>query len=129
MPTVGPILLLSETVDSRFNTREKHMLKDSVQPYNKPIIDLACSVCTLKYQTFVFLHGPRSFVARYMHILTQVMMGKKINYNIFSYTLLKRLRLHYSVAVQKAPVQYRMYNFQKLEETTSLRCKDFSENI
>jgi hypothetical protein len=31
---------------SRFNSREKHMLTDSVQPYNKPIIDLACSVCT-----------------------------------------------------------------------------------
>ena len=27
---------------------------DSVQPYNKPIIDLACSVCTVKYQTSVF---------------------------------------------------------------------------
>ena len=44
------ILLPSETDDSR----EKHMLTDSVQPYNKPIIDLACSVCTVKYQTFVF---------------------------------------------------------------------------
>jgi hypothetical protein len=44
--------------------RAKHMLTDSVQPYNKPIIDLACSVCTVKYQTSVFLHGPRSFVAR-----------------------------------------------------------------
>jgi hypothetical protein len=31
-----------------------HMLTDSVQPYNKPIIDLACSVCTVKYQTSVF---------------------------------------------------------------------------
>ena len=50
------ILLPSETDDSRFNSREKHMLTDSVQPYNKPIIDLACSLC--------FLHGPRSFVAR-----------------------------------------------------------------
>jgi hypothetical protein len=58
------ILLLSETVDSRFNSHEKDKLKDSVQPYNKPIIDLACSVCNVKYQTFVFLHGPRSFVAR-----------------------------------------------------------------
>jgi hypothetical protein len=29
-------------------------LIDSVQPYNKPIIDLACSVCTVKYQTSVF---------------------------------------------------------------------------
>jgi hypothetical protein len=61
MPT---ILLPSETDDRRFNSREKHMLTDSVQPYNKPIIDLACSVCTVKYQTSVFLHGARSFVAR-----------------------------------------------------------------
>jgi hypothetical protein len=45
------ILLPSETDDSRFNSCEKHMLTDSVQPYNKPIIDLACSVCTVKYQT------------------------------------------------------------------------------
>ena len=45
------ILLPSETDDSRFNSREKHMLTDSVQPYNKPIFDLACSVCTVKYQT------------------------------------------------------------------------------
>jgi hypothetical protein len=42
------------TDDSRFNSCEKHMLTDSVQPYNKPIIDLACSVCTVKYQTSVF---------------------------------------------------------------------------
>ena len=48
------ILLPSETDDSRFNSREKHMLTDSVQPYNKPIINLACSVCTGKYQTSVF---------------------------------------------------------------------------
>jgi hypothetical protein len=48
------ILLPSETDNSRFNSREKHMLTDSVQPYNKPIIDLACSVCTVKYQTSVF---------------------------------------------------------------------------
>ncbi len=41
------------------------MLIDSVQPYNKPIIDLACSVCTVKYQTSVFcMDLPRSFVAR-----------------------------------------------------------------
>ena len=33
------ILLPSEIDDSRFNSREKHMLTDSVQPYNKPIID------------------------------------------------------------------------------------------
>jgi hypothetical protein len=46
---------MSETDDSRFNLCEKHMLTDSVQPYNKPIIDLACSVCTVKYQTSVFL--------------------------------------------------------------------------
>jgi hypothetical protein len=48
------ILLPSETDDSRFNTREKRMLTDSVKPYNKPIIDLACSVCTVKYQTSFF---------------------------------------------------------------------------
>jgi hypothetical protein len=36
------ILLPSETDDSRFNSREKHMLTDSVQPCNKPIVDLAC---------------------------------------------------------------------------------------
>ena len=40
---------------ARFNqSRENHKLTDSVQPYNKPIIDLACSVCTVKYQTSVF---------------------------------------------------------------------------
>jgi hypothetical protein len=58
------ILLPSETDDSRFNSREKHMLTDSVQPYNKPIIGLACSVCTVKYQTSCFFHGSRSFVAQ-----------------------------------------------------------------
>ncbi len=53
MPTVY-CYPCSETDDSRFNLREKHMLTDSVQPYNKLIIDLACSVCTLRYQTSVF---------------------------------------------------------------------------
>jgi hypothetical protein len=48
------LLLPIETDDSRFNSREKHMLTDSVQPYNKPIIDLACSVRTVQYQTSVF---------------------------------------------------------------------------
>jgi hypothetical protein len=48
------ISLPSETDDSRFNSREKHMLEGSVPPYNKPIIDLACSVCAVKYQTSVF---------------------------------------------------------------------------
>ncbi len=38
------ILLPSETDNSRFNPREKHMLTDSVQLYNKPIIDLASLV-------------------------------------------------------------------------------------
>jgi hypothetical protein len=57
------LLVPCETHDSRFNSREKHML--TVQLYNKPIIDLACSVCTVEYQTSVFcMHGPRSFVAR-----------------------------------------------------------------
>jgi hypothetical protein len=49
------ILLPSETDDSRFNSRRFN--SHSVQPYNvynKPIIDLACSVCTVKYQTSVF---------------------------------------------------------------------------
>ena len=61
------ILLPSETDCSRFNSREKHMLTDSVQPYNKPIIDLACLVCTVKYQTSVFLHTkkPRSDISQY----------------------------------------------------------------
>ena len=57
------ILLPSETDDSRFNSREKHMLTDSVHPYNKLIIDLACLVCCEK-SYLCFLHGPRSFVAR-----------------------------------------------------------------
>jgi hypothetical protein len=48
------ILLPSETDDIRFNSREKRVLTDSVQPYNKPIIDFACSVCTVKYLTSVF---------------------------------------------------------------------------
>ncbi len=48
------ILLPSETDDSRFNSREKHMLTDLVQPYNKTILDLACSVSTVKYQSSVF---------------------------------------------------------------------------
>jgi hypothetical protein len=43
------ILLPSETDNNRFNSCEKHMLTDSVQPYNTPIIDLTCSVCTVKY--------------------------------------------------------------------------------
>ncbi len=37
------------------------MLTDSVQPYNKLIIDLACSVCTVKSQTSVFY--PRSDIS------------------------------------------------------------------
>jgi hypothetical protein len=44
------ILLPSETDDSRFNSREKHMLTDSYQTD----FALACSVCTVKYQTSVF---------------------------------------------------------------------------
>jgi hypothetical protein len=67
MPTVS---IPSENDDSRFNSREKHML--TVQPYTKPIIDLACSVCTVKYQTTVFCMdlapsslGPRSDISQY----------------------------------------------------------------
>ena len=64
------ILLPSETDDSRFNSHEKHMLTDSVQPYNKPIIDLACSVCTVKYQTSLLRRSvhtkkPRSDILQY----------------------------------------------------------------
>jgi hypothetical protein len=51
---MSTVLLPTETDDSRFNSGEKHMLKDLIQPYNKRIIDLACSVCTVKYQTSVF---------------------------------------------------------------------------
>ncbi len=43
------ILLPSETDDSQFNLHEKH-----IQPFSKWIIDLACSVCSVKYQTSVF---------------------------------------------------------------------------
>ena len=51
-------------------SREKHMLTDSVQPYNKPIIDLACSVCNVKYQTSllhrsVHTKKPRSHISQY----------------------------------------------------------------
>jgi hypothetical protein len=59
------ILLPSETDDSWFNSRQKHMLTDSVQPYNKPIIDLACSVCTVKYQTEVHAKKQRSDISQY----------------------------------------------------------------
>ncbi len=44
--------------------RAKSICSNSVQPYNKPIIDLACSVCTVKYQTSVFCMDLASFVAR-----------------------------------------------------------------
>ena len=60
------ILLPSETDDNRFNSREKLTLTDSVQPYNKLIIDLACSVCTVKYQTSVFcMKKPQSDISQY----------------------------------------------------------------
>ena len=39
----------------------------SVQPYNNPIIDLACSVCTLKYQTYVFFFAWTSLIRRSFH--------------------------------------------------------------
>jgi hypothetical protein len=99
------ILLPSETDDSRFNSREKHMLTDSVQPYNKPIIDLACSVCTVKYQTSVFLHGrrsvrtkkPRSDISHYrpharsitlyyLTILAEVLLVFSQVYSLYQYT-------------------------------------------
>jgi hypothetical protein len=61
------ILLPSETDDSRFNSREKRMLTHSVQPYNKPIIDLACSVCTVKYQTYCMFFAWTSLLRRSVH--------------------------------------------------------------
>ena len=51
------ILLPSETDDSRFNSREKHTLTDSVQWPR--LFGLYCEISDL-----CFLHGPRSFVAR-----------------------------------------------------------------
>ena len=53
MPTVYcyPVKL---TIADLIRAKSIIMLTDSVQPYNKPIIDLACSVCTVKYQTSVF---------------------------------------------------------------------------
>jgi hypothetical protein len=64
------ILLPSGTDDS-------HMLTDSVQPYNKPIIDLACSVCTVKYQTSLLRRSvhtkkPRSDISQEMVVVMQV---------------------------------------------------------
>ena len=70
------ILLPSETDDSRFNSREKHMLTDSVQPYNKPIINLACSVCTVKYQTSVFCMD----LAPYFTVQTSRTVNKPLIY-------------------------------------------------
>ena len=64
------ILLPSETGDSRFN-----MLTDSVQPYSKPIIDLSCSVCTVKYQTSVWyftVQTSRSVNKPVKHLDTQI---------------------------------------------------------
>ena len=52
----------SETDDSRFNSREKHMLTDSVQPYTDYwpcLFGLYCEISDL-----CFLHGPRYFVTR-----------------------------------------------------------------
>ncbi len=79
------ILLPSETDDSRFNSREKHMFTDSVQPYNKPIIDLACLVCTVKYQTSVF------FILKNLSLIfhsTDLTLGQYISFKILdlSYT-------------------------------------------
>jgi hypothetical protein len=65
------ILLPSETDDSRFNSREKHMLTDSVQPYNKPIIDLACEISDLFFawtsllRRSVHTKKPRSDISQY----------------------------------------------------------------
>ena len=56
------ILLPSETDDSRFNSCEKHMLTDLVQPYNKSIIDLAW---TSLLRRLVHTKKPRSDISQY----------------------------------------------------------------
>jgi hypothetical protein len=92
------ILLPSETDDSRFNSREKHILTDSVQPYNKPIIDLACSVCTVEYQTLFFawtsllrrsVHTkkPRSDISQYRPQARSISRYNKLCLNRYYNTL------------------------------------------
>jgi hypothetical protein len=56
MPTVYncyPVkLTIADLIRAKSICSQTHNI--TVQPYNKPIIDLACSVCTVKYQTSVF---------------------------------------------------------------------------
>ena len=63
MPTVYcyPVKL---TIADLIRAKSICMLTDSVQPYNKPIIDLACFGLYCEISDLCFLHGPRSFVAR-----------------------------------------------------------------
>ncbi len=58
------ILLPRETDNSRFNSREKHMLTDSVRPFSHIINRLLTSLVRSVLSDLCFLHGPRSFVAR-----------------------------------------------------------------
>jgi hypothetical protein len=54
MPTVYCYPVKLTIADLIARKAYTHRVTDSVQPYNKPIIDLACLVCTVKYQTSVF---------------------------------------------------------------------------
>ena len=48
---------------------------------------------------------------------------------VWNFHASSRLRLHYTdAASQEAPIRYGMYNFQKLSETTFLRCNNSSKN-
>ena len=51
-------------IADQFNSREKHMLKYSIHPYNKQIISLACSVYSEISDFCFFLHWPRFFATR-----------------------------------------------------------------
>ena len=76
MPTAC-ILLPRETDDSQFNSCEKNMLTDSVQlPYDKPIIDLACSVCSVKYRAFIFCMDGRVMDDLSVFHCTDLTLGK-----------------------------------------------------
>jgi hypothetical protein len=58
------ILLPSKT---DFNSREQHMLTDSVQAYNKPIIDLACSVTSVLWNIRPLFFAWTSLLRRSVH--------------------------------------------------------------
>ena len=78
------------------------MLTDSVQPYNKPIIDLACSVCTVKYQTSVFCMdvapsslGPyKNTSVWYFTVQTSRSVNKPFLQNHYIFLWLKEVPVH-----------------------------------